>query len=636
MKKWIILIVSLLLLLLANKAEAAITFTKPPNAITDLAATLQAGGSLTANTTYYYVVVATTEPMLYSSNARPSGISNEVTATTTDVNKTIRLDWSAPATATHYIVFRSTSSDTYTGSKRFRRESDNNLHAATTTNIYFVNDGAAIPTLYSSACLSVIPSGTAMPDGIDPRTYGTGKLVFDGGTAETPLTLQDFYNDAVSNSWTDYCKWDGNTFTLLGHFLPANTETHFRQYYGAFYMLGYFLLTSSHANSVLQFGYKSTTTGAATRGTTFYFLGAALGEQEFRFGTNAKIYDTTVFSQGSTASPYYISGITGGHYCQIVGVSEFKNLKIEDFGTFFVRIEVPINKLETTSYYGTIPGVDSRLSENITSHSYHYMYYAHNTRMDKFTFLLNTYQIRMMLGYEAGMYTNHIDCSYPNSTDADKLPVIYWQNEDVNSYVDLYHSVKLKVTDEDGTALNGAVVSFTDVDGVATDFDGTEVNNWTTDSEGYLWREKLTATAITDDTFEDTSKSWTTNQWKGRNVLVVNGVGKAQQRKVKSNTANTLTFTEDWLTNPGVGDLAGIILEMKRMRMTHIEGSGNGYGDAYTTKTTKNPYSITITYSGKRAYSGAFDLEAPIDQTILLDPGDTVIYDSTLYDSTIY
>ena len=35
-----------------------ITFTKPPDPITDISGSLSAGGSLDANTTYYYVVLA--------------------------------------------------------------------------------------------------------------------------------------------------------------------------------------------------------------------------------------------------------------------------------------------------------------------------------------------------------------------------------------------------------------------------------------------------------------------------------------------------------------------------------------------------------------------------------------------------
>ena len=55
-----------------------------------------------------------------------------------------------------------------------------------------------------------------------------------------------------------------------------------------------------------------------------------------------------------------------------------------------------------------------------------------------------------------------------------------------------------------------------------------------------------------------------------------------------------------------------------------------------TGETTYNAYDLTISYAGKRTYTGVVTIDKKIDWDIVLDRGDTVITNSTLYDSTIY
>ena len=53
-------------------------------------------------------------------------------------------------------------------------------------------------------------------------------------------------------------------------------------------------------------------------------------------------------------------------------------------------------------------------------------------------------------------------------------------------------------------------------------------------------------------------------------------------------------------------------------------------------ETDYNPFTITVSKAGYRTYTGVVTIDKKTDWDIVLDTGDTVIYDSTLYSSTIY
>jgi hypothetical protein len=77
----------------------------------NVAATVEAGGSLTAETTYFYRITA------YNANGETTG-SIEVFGTTTAANKQIRLSWSEIAGAAGYLIYRSEVSRSYSSARR--------------------------------------------------------------------------------------------------------------------------------------------------------------------------------------------------------------------------------------------------------------------------------------------------------------------------------------------------------------------------------------------------------------------------------------------------------------------------------------------------------------------------------------
>ena len=63
-----------------------------------------------------------------------------------------------------------------------------------------------------------------------------------------------------------------------------------------------------------------------------------------------------------------------------------------------------------------------------------------------------------------------------------------------------------------------------------------------------------TATGVqSSTTLQDTSKTWTVNQYAGAQITLTSGTGAPQTRIISSNTANTLTVSTAWTTTPVSG-----------------------------------------------------------------------------------
>ena len=71
-------------------------------------------------------------------------------------------------------------------------------------------------------------------------------------------------------------------------------------------------------------------------------------------------------------------------------------------------------------------------------------------------------------------------------------------------------------------------------------------------NDGTVYGTEGTAESGTINTLTDTDQHWhpTTNEWAGEKIEITEGTGAGQQRTVASNTANTITVTENWATIP--------------------------------------------------------------------------------------
>lgn len=580
-----------------------ITFTAPPAAITDLSPTLVAGGTLSVATYYYTVVAVGTNAYYPDSNQTYSGASNEVTITTDASNKSVRLDWSAITGAVGYYVFRSTTSGTYT-TARFKRETDNSTYYPTTTNNYFVDNGSF--TLYATFVGSMIPTTSKTPMNLAIRTYGKGNLVCSGGSAGDPITLQNIYDNAVANSWTNWCAYDGVSFALMANWYMTTASTYFSATSSVIYIKG-FVNIGGGAGSVIQFG--ATSLQDTIEGCIFYGYGN--GNEEWLFYANTAFYGCHFV--GVPAS-MYVSGIAYDFYVKFNG-GVYANCYFYDFPHPSSQTDIFIKNLHAPANSWMTLYQDQKLIQNLEAFV-HNVYYAGFTRMDSMTILSTTYHI-YFYNASTGYNMVYIDPQCPNTTDADGLPVVYWANTIYTNYVDVFRSIQLKSIDKEGSPVT-AYMTVTDVNGVvALDWDGTSLQNLQADASGLFFREKMVATSATASTITDSTKSWTTNQFMGRNLYVSTGSGKGQLIKIASNTSTALTLCENFVTTPVAGDACGIIMEIKQVRLTHTDGSGSGY-IAKTTKTYSTPHKFKIFKDGYETEEIKVNLQTKLNTVVKL------------------
>jgi len=154
-------------------------------------ATVVAGGSLAASTTYYYriVTIESTNSAGRCSNMRVMGLpSAEVTATTTGVNKAIKLDWTLPSktyatgTVLNMLVFRTTVSGDYsTATAKFVQGAAN---AATETAL--------------NGAVTFTDDGTRTLSKAELSTLGYPRVEITGGSTGTPVNEEDIYQAFVT------------------------------------------------------------------------------------------------------------------------------------------------------------------------------------------------------------------------------------------------------------------------------------------------------------------------------------------------------------------------------------------------------------------------------------------------------
>jgi len=618
MKNIILFLGMLMFLISLTSSVENIHFIKPPNPITDLEGTLVAGGSLTDGVTYYYTVLANGDGVLdchvgwYGAGCTRSGKSNEISFTANATHKTVNLNWSVMGNATSYLVYRATLQGRYdTISTRMASETSGSGWNPSTLDNNFTDDGTHS---MKGAYTSIFNKPTAMyAGGLNLSANGTGCLNI---SSTTDITLKEIYDASVADGWTDWCSYDGGHLVLAGDFPMATEELHFSCLGEVITLYGWGRFKSTNANSEIKFGKLSD--GFTSRGCTINMLGGGGGATQVDFDIETLVYDTNVMGAAYTNDYYGGTYIHGGQYVNVNGGIQ-KDVKLQGYTSLFVRNDYPVNGLEITSYLASVYN-DLTLTKNIKTSQYHWDYYSSVSRLDRFTATNPNFQTYIYYSLGSPKHAIYVDPSFPNTKDSDGLPVNYWVSG-AGQYTEVWHSIKLKVIDNNGNALSNSNITINQLNGsLAKDFDGTEIENFETDSDGRLWREKIDITGNTTNTITDSSKSWGANEWKGRNVYIINGTGARQEMKVLSNTADTLTFTEDFVTSAEVGSIAGIIIEMKRARMSHV-GSANCYATTIdcVNKTFETPHTITIDTDDYITKEIVYDLNKPSDLTITLE-----------------
>ena len=538
--------------------------------------------------TYYYKVYACATNKYFENHTGQSKLSNEVSFTADDTNRSVKLDWSACSGAGYYNVFVTDVSGDYTPAhaKKFYCVSGpagiGTARYPTTNQTTFTDDG----TISKEARHEFVcgKSTDEYPCGFEPFNDGIACLAITGGTSDDPITPQNIYDAAVTQGYTNYCYWDKTTFGLNAFFqLESSIETHFKMAGGSIITISGWNINLTHSNSNFQLGEKSSS-GLVYSGI---FLGRMGDFSYFYLRDGFKFYDTKIqdisprYSGNSIVASY--NGITHWLYgdrgeivgCDAARIFNYEDNVIEDVRTTTGNFETYAKTLLQYNCKG-----DYYRAYGATGYIEDRPY----LRTDSFTALNKTYQFyfRTFVNTELDDYIiKVIDFNAPNSTDIDKLPIVYSPNtveaKLAKCFLKTYNSFLLKIVDEADNPISGVSVIVNTSGGYALDYSGDNMS-FITNNAGYIAYEQITITGVSNNSITDSSKSWTTNKWQGRNIYIFNGNGKQQKMKVKSNTATTLTFTNNFAINPSAGDLAGVIPEIFTSIISHIAGTGAGYG----------------------------------------------------------
>lgn len=597
----------------------------PPAQVTGESATPAAGGSLAAGTTYYYRVVAVvcdssdtdvTEQSQKNLYGQPCA---EVSATTDATNKTINLSWTAVSGATGYLVFRSTVSDSYGGTKRFKRLSDGNAIHLTLTTTSMADDGSYGFTASNLLCM--MPTGSPTIDGLDFTTNYGGTLQMNGGDSGDPITFSDIYDWMVANvtGYQNYIYSDYHTFSILFglDFSYNNLATYFKDTNKVLKVTKKIVFENSQSGSHIQFGDIDATSGEPTNGVTFVHFGSRVAINAF----DANVYVYNADLRSMRGESYWENGengnLLGAQYWDIGNVADARDITITNFTYSRIYQNVPVkgvtyfvNLVETNTasqqllwklsalqgFNGSYGAVGSFILDECTVYGSgsNFLFGVRNNNA--------TPQVY-----------NIINPTAPNCSDTDGIPDVFrWNGTTDASSLNIYYSILLKIQDRRLNGISGAAITITDGNGdPAVDFSGVDITELQTDSDGFTYVESINITAVTSNTISDSSKSWTTDEWKGRNVHI-NETGEIY--KVASNTATQLTFTEDIFTTPSTSTGAGVIPWVLRRSAVHTPSGANTDSDI----TNYGDYILMVDSSGYVSHHAEMKINSSVDLKVVL------------------
>ena len=602
-------------------AEPVVTVTGPLGTPENTASTMQAGGTLDASTTYYYRIIA------YNLNRigyrypefRRSATSVEDSFTTTDTNKTADLSWDAVDGATHYMVLISKDSGDYSGTDRIIPPSGND-YATTDTNSYTVSAPAT-----SNVKVSWSQTSSVKPGGFD---QDQGNILVD---LYGDCKLEDVYDAIVDAGYSDYVYWDRTNFVLDGSiYITDQGETGtLTVERGNLTFLGIFY-NDADSGVEATFG---TATGNSYQNMVFFHLidrGRTTGLKA-NTTLNGVVFVNGCYDKVSNS---YLYGDVRLNDIK----SSFNGVVLTD-GVQFDGLDgdTPIYRCATSwlLYSGTDAKTftcwDVEIISNKATPIYPnsgvnpiiaYRVKVNNKRQYDVLSKSNSNPC-----YDFYLY----DCEFP-FRQLNK-PLIYWRqynaDDGYHQKVNLYYSFLLKNKDATGTAIPEATV-------VITNNLGSEAVNTTTNTDGYLLEDKITITSVSSSTITDSSKSWDTDEHRGKQVVITSGGNAGMLFVIKSNTSDTLTLHDEFAINPEIGDRAGLPYFLQRSQTVHNEDAGQGTGSAYQIETDYNPYTVTITKAGYKPRTIKYTMDEKRVEIEKLTADGTDIQGSTLYDSTIY
>jgi hypothetical protein len=424
----------------------AVTITPPLTTPINVTATLQAGGSLSENTTYYVRVTARNGNTYVWHGNGSRGIcslpSVEISFTTTDVNKSAKIDWTAVTGAYAYNVYCSPTSGDY-----YMKKCGAGVAANTcTTNTYTITSISAIGNPNDSFA---IPATDYIPGGISKELANI--WVDISGNTETLTTIKAAIDAA---GYSGYCYYDGKMFVLKGGILITGTGVGYMEVKDSIIYILQGSIQNINPNFDLRFGVSS--------------LGGTSGGCAFNFPYESALYPTYIkfyrcyFTSNLHLGRYYIWG-NGGSLRMPSSV-----LNTEQIDCLYENMYmnagggVPINNISiNASGYMYWDGE----STSIKMHGSGYIYNSYTPYIRNWIWNVGTgnHYTQFFVG---GNTLKIYDCTFTvgGVTTPDNLPIISW-DKTANRVFEVYNSITLRTIDGLGRPIQNVNVELRDKNG---------------------------------------------------------------------------------------------------------------------------------------------------------------------------
>lgn len=431
----------------------------------------------------------------------------------------------------------------------------------------------------------------------------------------SPVTFTDIYNADVAGGWgvvTNVQKMFSFACNLKftnGGLLTSTQE------------LIQFERNWQILSPPFQFNIGELVSGDKVRkGSTLLFLGRNINYNSgYIFKALSKVYNATIKHYAESGTGFNFNGYWGA------GLGSQSGQKVIDLSLEgFRQINLPetSNTIIGSKFFGFTGVGDSHaepLGAIVKGCKWFGGTYAVRTGSTSGTYLHEsdisgvTYPINV---WEAQGVNNHrtyiIDCYFGTVADTNK---VRWQISSTVTYqnTEVYEgcSFLTRVVDKNGTAISGATILIKDIN-------GSTVYTLTSNDDGYFGVDSGTVTSSVTDSISDSSKSWTTSQWRFSEVYITSGTGVGQRRIITiGNTATQITAGWGWDTLPTAGAKFIFIPNIHYKKFVPIAYTPSSSQNS--TVTDYNPYTIIISKSGYKTIRKKVTVNGKIDWTVTMD-----------------
>jgi len=439
----------------------AVSITLPYPAPTNIVPTVNAGGSLDANTTYYFRILASNNGATYNLHAREGVASAEQSFTTTATDRQVTITWDAVPGAGGYHVYLTKTSGDYASNKS---HVGGDYSYSTTTNSITISS----ENLYDPRHLFTYP-GT-LPNGLD-KNIGKALINFTGTT-----TLQDIKDEMDAQGLANACFYDGGVFELIGCiYLTGTTAASLTEKNKTIIFINGGIRVDN-PNATLTFGDYDASTRRGYNGCTIY--GLQYGNRTGGYSYGCKFYGCTLKGEWG--------GVTKLN--KVINADSYCRLNYSSTSFNGARIETMFNTYADCSDV-EVAGDGYRFSAldpcTITRPIIKNAYFQDELYGDSGTLLV-------VEGKIWGHWEGDLRCSrYSGNGDSifrdcvferrgDNIPRVYWQSSYTNPFK-IQFTLDLTVVDRDNNPIEGAKVKIEDVNG-----DEVSGSPFTTDANGNI------------------------------------------------------------------------------------------------------------------------------------------------------